>query len=186
MVDWSYNLALISQLVSTSTVTQSKAFLARRADVSKNCLLAAAIQKRQNIFSSYEFWIKVMNSNRQFDVYLPFQLQMWQMFLNLQSEQGRTMSANAFAFCLQTPGKKICFLHSGVSFNLSFVSPLHCKQCYTNLSKKHKLIMYVFHIFCAINKKTRLFHFSIYLIILPYLIYISLTAYHYFVFECYC
>lgn len=53
MADWSYNLALILQLVSTSTVNSPKHSWHSGADMSKNCLLAVAIQKRQNIFMSW-------------------------------------------------------------------------------------------------------------------------------------
>ena len=55
MADWSYKLALILQLVSTSTVNSPKLSWHSGADMSKNCLLAAAIQKRQNIF--FHLWI---------------------------------------------------------------------------------------------------------------------------------
>lgn len=84
------------------------------------------------------------------------------------------MSANAFAFCLQTLARKICFLHSGANFNPSFISLLHSRQHYTNVSKKYNLVLYVFHIFCAMNKRIRLVNFSFYLIVLSYLIFISL------------
>lgn len=154
---------------------QSKAFLAQWSRREQELSFSICYPKETEYI--FQLWILDYSYELQIDslyLYLPFQLQIWNRFLNLQSEQGRTMSANAFAFCLQTLEKKICCLHSGASFNPSFISLLHWREHYTIVSKKHNLVLHVFHIFCAINKKIRLFCFSFYFIILSYLIFICL------------
>lgn len=150
---------------------QSKAFLAQWSRHEQELSFSSCYPEE----TKYIFQLLILDRSYEFHIdslYCPFHFSciMWSRFLNLQSEQGRTMTAHAFAFCLQTLKRKSVF-SSGVSFNPSFILLIHWRQHYTNVSKKCNLVW-----FCSINNNKRVFNFSSCLIILWYLIFISLSA----------